>query len=98
MRMISERAIEMQQDLPLSFIDHSRAFDYVKHDTMMDILQSLDIDVKDIRILRNVYWEQTAGVRIQSTIGRYSSIERGVRQGYTSSPDLSNLYNNMFDR
>ena len=55
MRMLSGRAIEIQQNLHLCFIDYSKAFDNVKHRTLLDTLQSLDIDGKDIRVPRNLY-------------------------------------------
>ena len=66
MKMLSERAIEMQQDLHLCLIDYSKAFDKVKHGTLLDTLQSLDIDGKDIRVLRNLYCELKAGVEVKN--------------------------------
>ena len=98
LRMLSERAIEMQQDIYLCFIDYSKAFDKVKHETLLEMLQSLDMDGKDIRVLRNLYWEQTAAVRVQNQTGRYSNIKRGVRQGCVLSPDLFNLYSEQIMR
>lgn len=62
--------MEMQHDIYLCFIDYSKAFDKVKHETLLEMLQSLDMDGKDIRILRNLYWEQTAAIRVQNQIGR----------------------------
>ena len=81
LRMICERSIEMQKDIYLCFIDYTKAFDKVKHVQLLDMLQDLDIDGKDIRLLRNLYWEQTAGIRIEDKISTYKQIKRGVRQG-----------------
>ena len=55
LRMICERSIEMQKDIYLCFIDYTKAFDKVKHVQLLDMLQDLDIDGKDIRLLRNLY-------------------------------------------
>ena len=56
------------------------------------MLQSLDIDGKDLRLLKNLYWDQKACVRIEGQHSAFSSIKRGVRQGCVLSPDLFNLY------
>jgi len=64
LRNLCEKTIEINQDMYLCFIDYSKAFDKVKHDKLIDILQSLDIDGKDIRIIRNLYWKQTAAIKI----------------------------------
>ena len=74
------------------FLDYSKAFEKVKHEDMVKMLQELDIDGEDIRIIRNLYWEQTAAVRVDHKVGKYCNIERGVRQGCVFSADLLNLY------
>ena len=56
-RMISERAIEMQKNLYLCFIDYAKAFDKVKHEQLINMLDFLEIDGKDLRVVRNLYWE-----------------------------------------
>ncbi|XP_047482487.1 uncharacterized protein LOC125034631 [Penaeus chinensis] len=45
-------------------IEYSKkAFDKVQHEELLKALQSLDLDGKDIRLIRNLYWEQTAFMR-----------------------------------
>ena len=56
------------------------------------MLQDLDLDGKDIRLVRNLYWDQSAAIRYQNELGNFASIKRGVRQGCVLSPDLFNLY------
>ena len=46
----------------------------------MSILDSLNIDGNDLRIVRNIYWEQTAAMRIGNDLSAFQDIKRGVRQ------------------
>ena len=98
MSMLIERCIEVQKDLYLCFIDYSKAFDKVQHDELFRLLLQLDIDGKDLRVVRNLYWHQTAAVRVGTDISEFQPIERGVRQGCVMSPDLFNLYSEMILR
>ena len=56
-RMLIERTIEVTHDIYLCFLDYKNAFDKVKHDNLFQILEKLDIDGKDLRLVRNLYWE-----------------------------------------
>ena len=44
LRRLVERMIEKQIDVYICFIDYSKAFDTVKHKSLIELLQSLDID------------------------------------------------------
>ncbi|GFN73707.1 retrovirus-related pol polyprotein line-1 [Plakobranchus ocellatus] len=90
--MLMERCIEMQKDLHLRFIDYSKDFDKVRHVELFRMLEKLVIDGKDLRIIRNLNWNQTASVRIGGEHSDFKPIKRGVRQGCVMSPDLFNLY------
>ena len=92
LRTLEERAIEMQRDIFLCFIDYSKAFDRVKHTELIQMLSELDIDGKDLRLIRNLYWDQKAAIKIGDQISNYVDIKRGVRQGCVLSPDLFSLY------
>ena len=96
--MLMERCIEVQKDLFICFIDYSKAFDKVRHDELFNILEGLDIDGKDLRIIRNLYWNQSATVRIEGEFSEYKQIKRGVRQGCVLSPDLFNIYSETIIR
>ena len=56
------------------------------------MFDSLDIDCKDLRVVRNIYWEQTAAIKIDNEISPFIKVKRGVRHGCVFSPDLFNLY------
>ncbi|GFO12829.1 transposon tx1 uncharacterized 149 kda protein [Plakobranchus ocellatus] len=61
-------------------------------------IEKLDIHGKYLRVIRNVYWDQTASVRIEEENNDFKPIKRGVRQGCVMSPDLSNLYSEIILR
>ena len=96
--MLAERCIEMQKDLYLCFINYSKAFDKVRHEKLFNILENLDIDGKDLRVIRNLYWDQSAAVRIGGELSEYKLIERGVRRRCVMSPDIFNIYSEMILR
>ncbi|GFS03660.1 endonuclease-reverse transcriptase [Elysia marginata] len=68
------------------------------HEELFHILDSLDIDGKDPRILKTLYWKQTDTVRVGGEHSEETPITRGVRQGCILSPDLFNLYSEMILR
>ena len=61
----------------LCFIDYTKAFDKLRHEEIMSILDSLNIDGKDLRIVRNIYWEQTAAMRIGNDLSAFQDIREG---------------------
>src|SRR5438132_5417257 len=66
LRNICERTIEVNKNLYLCFIDFTKAFDRVRHTKLLNMLQDLDLDGKDIRLVRNLYWDQSAAIRYQN--------------------------------
>ena len=46
----------------------------MKHEDLFEFLQNLDIDGKDLRLIRNLYREQSAAIRIDGNIGKYTQI------------------------
>ena len=86
-----KRAIEMQNDVHLCFIDYRKAFDWVRHDQLIQDLQDINVDGKDLKKIINLYWNQEASVRIGNSCSGFVAIERGVRQGCVLSPTLYNL-------
>ena len=92
LRMLIERAIEMQRKVYLCFVDFQKAFDTVDHEMIIEMLKEIGIDGKDLRLITNLYWEQRAAVRIGMGRSEWVDITRGVRQGCVLSPDLFSLY------
>ena len=98
LRMIGERAIEMQKDIFLCFIDYEKAFDTVKHKDLLSLLSSMQIGGKDIRIIRNLYYDQIAAVRVGDELADWVKIRRGVRQGCVMSPVFFSIYGEIIMR
>jgi len=98
LRILGERAIEMQKDLYVCFIDYQKAFDNVKHETLFELLERIDLDGKDRRLLQNLYWKQSAAIRIDGKLSKWVKIKKGTRQGCVFSPDLYNLYSEYIMR
>jgi len=84
---ISERALEVRNELYLCFIDYTKAPDCVKHQELVKLIE-LKIWWKRRKIVRNLYWQQCAAVRWEIELSEYIPIQRGIRQGCALSPDL----------
>ena len=95
LRILVEGMIEQQKDWYICFIDYSKAFDTVKHKPLIELLQYLDIDPQEVKLLANLYWNQQAAVRHNGEISESISIKQGVRQGCVASPHLFVLYTKM---
>ena len=54
---------------------------------MFEILEEIYL-----RLIRNLYWNQRAGVRVSGEVIDMQNIKRGVRQGCVLSADLFNIY------
>ena len=98
LRRLVERSVEKQRDVYTCFIDYSKAFDAVKHKSLVELLQSLDVNKSETRLLTNLYWKQTASVRCGDNISEWLDIKQGVRQGCVASPYLFALYTELIMR
>ena len=98
LKNIAQRTIEMKKDLYLAFLDYRKAFDRVKHIELLEMLNNIDIDDKDLRLIQNLYFEQTAAIKVNDLISDWAPIRKGVRQGCVLSPDLFSLYSEIILR
>ena len=80
------------------FIDYSKAFNRVKHSDLLDILLRHSCRGKDLRVTRNLYWEQEATIRIDNDCSVYKPICRRMRQSCVFFPDVFNIYSEMILR
>ena len=67
-RVLCEKALEINQDVYICFIDYTKAFDKVKHHMMIECLTELGIPNKELQIITEMYWEQGAVIRTGKSI------------------------------
>jgi retron-type reverse transcriptase len=93
LRIISERTLELDEELRVCFIDWQKAFDQVNWTKLMQILKEISIDWRKRRLISILYMSQSVKVRLNRGGTRSVKIGRGVRQGCCLSPIRINLYN-----
>ena len=71
LRMLVERSIEKQKYVYVCFNGNSKAFDTIKYKVWVDLLQSLDIDLAELRLLTSLYLNQTVAVRCDDGISAW---------------------------
>ena len=59
------------------------------------MLDQIGIDDKDLQLIQNLYYEQTAVVKINDKVGNFTPMQRRVRQECVLSPDLFLLYSEI---
>uniref|UniRef100_A0A8D8Y176 Craniofacial development protein 2 n=3 Tax=Cacopsylla melanoneura TaxID=428564 RepID=A0A8D8Y176_9HEMI len=91
-QVLFQKCRDVSCDVYACLIDYQKAFDRVKHEKMIEILKKTGIDGKDLKIISNLYWHQTASLKIEDENTDEVEILRGVRQGCILSPSLFNLY------
>ena len=85
----------MTNDIYLSFVDYTKAFDRIVHNELIHLLDDLNLDDKDLRLIQSLYYDQAAVIRVRNETSHSVEIERGVRQGCVLSPDLFSVYSEV---
>jgi Reverse transcriptase (RNA-dependent DNA polymerase) len=91
-QVLIQRARDVNKDVYTCFIGFEKAFDKVRHQKLLETLGNTGIDSKDVRLIRNLYEEQQATVRLGQDTSTKIRIRKGVRQGCILSPILFNAY------
>ena len=79
--MLCERSLEHGNDVYVCFVDVEKAFDRVNWVKMFEVLKDLYVDWKDRRLLKDLYMNQEAEIRVADGESTPGIIGRGVRQG-----------------
>ena len=61
-----------------NFFLYEKASDEVKHVDLFNMLGALDLDGKNLCLMRNLYWNQNAAVRVANEESTRQEIKRGV--------------------
>lgn len=93
--VLAQRCRDVNKDVHIGIVDFEKAFDKVRHNELLNILNTLNLDKQDVNIIANLYWRQTAAVRVKDDLSEEILIQRGVRQGCILSPLLFNVYSEM---
>jgi hypothetical protein len=64
LRIMSERTLEIDEELSVYFIDWQKAFDRVKWTKLTQILKKTGIDWREGRMISNLYMAQSVKVRL----------------------------------
>ena len=89
---IIRKAKEFQKNMYFCFIDYTKAFDYENHNKLWKIFKEMGIPDHFICLLKNLYANQEATIRIRHRIMDWFKIGKRVRPGCILSPCLFNLY------
>lgn len=89
--------MDENQTLYVCFLDYNKAFDKIRHDRLIQLLQNTNLDTKDIRIITELYYNQKATMKIGNEFSDEIEIRRGVRQGCVLSPILFNVYSDEME-
>ena len=80
LNIIAQKYMNVKEDLYLCFIDYSKAFDRVHHAGLIERLQKIGLNGKDINLIASLYWNQKAAIRIEDQLSEHTKIQRGVKQ------------------
>ena len=75
---IIKKAREFQKNIYFCFIDYAKAFDYVDHNKLWEILKEMRIPDHLTCLLRNLYAGQEATVRTVHRTTDWFQIRKGV--------------------
>jgi len=95
-QVLFQGARDVNQNIYACFIDYQKAFDNVKHENLIEILNTYGVDKGDLKIISNLYWNQTAIIRVYGELSEDVLIKRGVRQGCVLSACLFNIDLELF--
>ena len=77
----SKKAREFQKSIYFCFTDYAKAFDYVDHNKLWEILKEMGIPDHMTCLLRNLYAGQEATVRTGHGTTHWLQIGKGIHQG-----------------
>jgi hypothetical protein len=84
---VIEKCNEFNIEAHIGLMDYAKAFDSLEHWHLYQGLVDAGVDFKYIRIVKNIYDNSTARIKMES-LSRPFKIERGIKQGCVCSTDF----------
>ncbi|CAF1351176.1 unnamed protein product [Rotaria magnacalcarata] len=91
LKMVMEKTREFNKSLHMCFIDIQKAYDSINRDLLWKICRQYGLTEKTVQMLKLVYKNTRAQVRINGELSEVFDIETGVMQGGIPSPVLFNI-------
>jgi len=88
LRIVLEIAQEWKQPLYVCFIDFTEVFDMVQHDKLLFSMLYMGFTPHLAQLLRNLYKQQSAAVKVAGTLSEWFGVKKGVWQGCNVSSCL----------
>jgi hypothetical protein len=76
----------------MCFIDYSKAFDCVDYSRLWNTLRSMGVPEHLIALIKSLYTNQEAAVKMEYGNTEWFEVGKGDRQGCILSPCLFNMY------
>ncbi|CAF4311483.1 unnamed protein product [Rotaria sp. Silwood2] len=92
LKMVMERSREFNQPLHLCFIDLQKAYDSVNREALWRVCSAYGLSDKMIQMIKLLYEDVRAVVRIDGDFSSSIQMNTGVKQGCLLSPILFNVY------
>lgn len=91
-RLLTQKICEFKKNIFICFIDFEKAFDRISHGLLFEYLEQKRVNSYELRLLKYLYYNQVATIKVDEVFTRKIPIKRGVRQGCVLSPTLFNVY------
>ena len=92
LRLLAEKASRKNRKIYNCFVDFCKAFDTIIHDLIWATLRSYGIEEGLIDLLKMIYSDAKAAVRIGGNLGEWFHQEKGTRQEDPISPIIFTIY------
>ena len=92
LRLLAEKASRKNRKIYNCFVDFRKAFDTIIHDLIWATLRSYGVEEGLIDLLKIIYSDAKAAVRIGGNLGEWLHQEKGTRQGDPISPIIFTIY------
>ena len=64
--------MDRKKAVTMALIDYSKAFDRIHQATLIECLEKIGVDGRDIRIIANLYLHQKAAIRFEDELSPFT--------------------------